>query len=162
MYKIALSLSGKVGCYLMDITDIKIIEVLKQNGRATASEISKRVSLSVPAVTERIRKMEETGLIEGYTVRINRERTNYRLLAYIFVSIDRTENIEEFRDDIVKFNSVLECHHVVGEYDYLLKVIVEDTKSLEHFLSDVLKKVNGVVKSNTVIVLSTLKEAINL
>ncbi|KJS87684.1 MAG: transcriptional regulator [Peptococcaceae bacterium BICA1-8] len=146
----------------MDTIDLKIINVLKENSRATTSEISKKVSLSIPAVAERIRKMEEAKIIEKYTIKINREKINYKLLAFVFVNIDKTENIEDFRKSIVQCNSVLECHHVVGEYDYLLKILVEDTKSLENFLSNILKKIKGVLKSNTIIALSSLKENINI
>ena len=146
----------------MDMIDSKIIDALKENGRATASEISKKVNLSIPAVAERIRKMEAGGIIEKYTIKVNREKINYKLLAFIFVNIDKTENVENFRKSIVQCNSVLECHHIAGEYDYLLKVLIEDTKSLEHFLSDTLKKIKGVLKSNTIISLSSLKEEINI
>lgn len=146
----------------MDTIDLAIINILKDNGRATASEVSKRVNLSIPAVAERIRKMEDSGLIEKYIIKINREKMNYKLLAFIFVSIDKTENVEEFRKTIVQYSSVLECHHVAGEYDYLLKVLMEDTEALEYFLSNILKKIKGVFKSNTIINLSTLKENINI
>lgn len=146
----------------MDTIDLAIINVLKDNGRASTSEISRRVNLSVPAVAERIRKMEDSGLIENYTIKINRDKMNYKLLAFIFVSIDKTENVEGFRESIIQYDSVLECHHVAGEYDYLLKVLLEDTKSLEYFLSNILKKIKGVLKSNTIINLSTLKENINI
>ena len=147
---------------ILDSIDSKIIEALKENSRVTTSEISKKVSLSIPAVAERIRKMEESNIIEKYTIKVNREKTNQRLLAFIFVNIDKTENIEDFRKSIVNFSSVLECHHVAGEYDYLLKVLVEDTKALEYFLSNMLKRTKGVLKSNTIIVMSSLKENINI
>ncbi|AWI04974.1 Lrp/AsnC family transcriptional regulator [Clostridium drakei] len=146
----------------MDDIDLKIINTLKENSRSTSSEISKKVNLSIPAVAERIRKLEDGNIIEKYTIKINREKINYKLLAFIFVNIDKTENIENFRKSIVQYNSVLECHHVAGEYDYVLKVLVEDTKSLEYFLSNTLKKIKGVIKSNTIIVLSSLKENINI
>lgn len=146
----------------MDSIDFKIIDSLKENARATSSEISKKVNLSIPAVSERIRKMEEGDIIEKYTIKVNREKTNYKLLAFIFVNIDKTENIECFRKSIVQYNSVLECHHIAGEYDYLLKVLLEDTKALEYFLSNTLKKIKGVLKSNTIIALSSLKENINI
>lgn len=146
----------------MDAIDLSILEALKENSRMTASEISKRVSLSIPAVTDRIRKMEEAEIIEAYTVKINRAKTNCKLLSFIFVNIDRTEHIEEFRQSIVQCSSVLECHHVAGEYDYLLKVLVEDTLALEHFLSNTLKNIKGVLKSNTIISLTSLKENINV
>lgn len=146
----------------MDIIDLTIIDVLKRNSRSTTSEISKNVNLSIPAVAERIRKMEEASVIEKYTVKVNREKMNHKVLAFIFISIDRTENIENFREVIVQCNNVLECHHIAGEYDYLLKVLVEDTKALELFLSNTLKKIIGVQKTNTIISLSSLKEEINI
>ncbi|SHH65445.1 Lrp/AsnC family transcriptional regulator [Clostridium intestinale] len=146
----------------MDTIDLKIIDSLKENSRATTSEISKKVNLSIPAVSERIRKMEEAAIIEKYTVKINRDKTDFKLLAFIFVNINETGNIEGFRKNIINYKSVLECHHVAGEYDYLLKVLVEDTKSLEYFISNVLKKMKGVCKSNTIITLSSLKEEINV
>ncbi|WP_258959240.1 Lrp/AsnC ligand binding domain-containing protein [Paenibacillus tyrfis] len=83
-------------------------------------------------------------------------------MSFIFVNIDQTEHIEEFRKSIVQCSSVLECHHVAGEYDYLLKVLVEDTRALEHFISNTLKNIKGVLKSNTIISLSSLKENINI
>lgn len=146
----------------MDSIDLKIINVLKENSRLSTSEISRRVNLSIPAVAERIRKMEEADVIEKFTIKVNREKISYKLLAFIFVNIDKTENVEEFRKSIVQYDSVLECHHVAGEYDYLLKVLVEDTRSLEYFISNIMKKIKGVVKSNTLITLSTLKENINI
>ena len=146
----------------MDSINLKIINVLKENSRATTSEISKKVNLSIPAVAERIRKMEQGDIIEQYTIKVNRDKINYKLLVFIFVNIDKTENVEEFRKNIVQHSSVLECHHVAGEFDYLLKVLVEDTKALEYFLSNILKKIKGVLKSNTIIALSSLKENINI
>lgn len=146
----------------MDQIDLNIIDVLKENSRATTAEISRKVSLSIPAVAERMRKMEQAGIIEKYTIKINREKFGCKLLAFLFISIDKTENVENFRKSIIQYNCVLECHHIAGEYDYLLKILVEDTKSLEYFLTNTLKKIKGVMKSNTVIALSSLKENINM
>jgi Lrp/AsnC family leucine-responsive transcriptional regulator len=146
----------------MDSIDSAILGVLKENGRATSSEISRKVSLSVPAVAERIRKLEQAGVIEKYTVKINRNKTGKRLLAFIFVNIDQTERINTFREAIIKHDCVLECHHVAGSYDYILKVGLEDTLALEDFLTNTLKKIKGVASSNTIITLITLKEEINL
>lgn len=145
----------------MDTIDHDIINVLKENGRASASEISKTVNLSIPAVTERIRKLERAEIIQQYTIKINRRKIEQRLLAFIFVNIDKTENINSFRDAIVQHNCVLECHHIAGMYDYLLKVIMEDTQALEYFLSSTLKTIKGVSDSNTIITLTTLKEELN-
>lgn len=146
----------------MDMIDLKILDTLKENSRISASDISKKINLSIPAVLERIRKMDESGLIEKYTVKINRDMADYKLLSYVFVNIDKTSNVENFREEIIKFKSVLECHHIAGQYDYLLKVLVKDTKSLETFITKDLKGIKGVSATNTIIVLSTLKEELNI
>ncbi|MCM3293915.1 Lrp/AsnC family transcriptional regulator [Paenibacillus sp. MER 180] len=146
----------------MDSIDSSIMDALKENSRMTASEISKRVNLSIPAVTERIRKLEEANIIETYTIKINREKMGCKLLSFIFVNIDQSTHIEDFRQAVVACKPVLECHHVAGQYDYLLKVLVADTQELEHFISHTLKNMIGVQSSNTIISLSSLKENINL
>jgi len=145
----------------MDNLDYKILDLLKKNSRIQISEISKSIKLSIPAVSERIRKLDEAGIIEKYTIKINREKTNSSLLAFIFVNIDKPEHISGFRISIIKFSSVLECHHLAGEYDYMLKVALSDTKALEEFISNKLKKITGVQKTNTIISLSSIKEEIN-
>lgn len=145
----------------MDIIDEKIIGELNNDARATASQISKAVNLSSAAVGERIRKLEANGTITNYTVRVDREKTNYKLLAFISVTLDNPKNIDIFKKSIVKQQAVLELHHIVGDYDYLLKVLLVDTKELEFFLTNVLKKIPGVIKSNTVISLAQIKEVIN-
>ncbi|MEN1760302.1 Lrp/AsnC family transcriptional regulator [Anoxynatronum sibiricum] len=145
----------------MDQIDSHILEIMKANGRVTVSEISKKVNLSIPAVSERIRKLEESQVIEAYSIRINRRKMGYHLLTIIFVNIDHTVHISDFRETIVAFEEVIECHHMAGEYDYMLKVLLKDTAELEVFLSQKLKGIPGVQKSNSFIILSTLKEIAN-
>ena len=111
----------------MDKTDLTILDYMKENGRSTASEISKKIHLSIPAVSERIRKLEESNIIEKFTVKVNREILGYKLLAMIFVSIDETAHIQNFRNSIIEYEEVLECYHIAEEYDYMLKVLVRDT-----------------------------------
>ena len=145
----------------MDAIDRSILELLVKNSRSSASDISRAVNLSLPAVAERIRKLEEGGVIEQYTAKLNRAKLGLGLLAFVFVNLEKTEHIAPFRAKIVLCPSVLECHHMAGEYDYLLKVLVADTQALDDFLSHTLKSIAGVSKTNTVIALSTLKEAVN-
>ncbi len=146
----------------MDKLDCEILEALKENARASASEISRRVSLSVPAVSERIRKMEQSGIIEKYTVRVGRKAAGYHLMAFIFVTIATVSRSTFFQEQIVLDPCVLECHAIAGPNDYLLKVLVRDTDELEHFLSHTLKNIDGVVAVNTIIRLSTMKEELNI
>ncbi|WP_413841329.1 Lrp/AsnC family transcriptional regulator [Clostridioides sp. ZZV14-6044] len=141
--------------------DLKIINSLKKNSRASTSEISRQVNLSIPAVSERIKKIEQSNIIQKYTIQINREKTKYKLLAFIFINTDLSKSIEEFKKTILEYDIVLECHHISGEYDYLIKVLAEDTNELEEFIAITLKKIRGIQKANTTIVLSTIKEEIN-
>ena len=145
----------------MDSIDKQIIDILKENSRIKISDISKKVNLSIPAVSDRIKKMEDINLIEKYTVKLNREMLNQNLLVFIFITLEKCEHISSFREKIIKLNSVLECHHIAGEYDYLVKVAVESTKDLENFISLSLKSIEGIQKTNTIISLSSLKEEIN-
>ena len=146
----------------MDKINKAILAQLIKNSRSTASEISKQVNLSVPAVAERIRKMETSGMINGYTVKLDRQQLGLQLIAFIMVTLDNTSSIANFRDKMVACPDVLECHHLAGQSDYLLKIRVENTNQLERFLMDVLKKTAGVASSNTLICLSTLKEELNV
>lgn len=142
----------------MDAVDEQIIRMLKENGRVTHSEIGKRIHLSLPAVSERIRKLEAGGWIDGYTVRLNRETMGRSLLAFLFVTLDRPEHIATFRSAMKEEEAVLECHHLAGEFDYLLKIAVPNTRALETLLSERIKTIPGVVKTNTMIALHTVKE----
>lgn len=146
----------------MDEIDKDILEELKINARATASDISKKVNLSIPAVAERIKKLETYNIIEKYTVKLNRIEQGYSLLAFIFVDIDKTENILPFREKIVTCKNVLECHHIAGNHDYLLKVLVKNSLELEDFLMNTLKQIKGIASTDTIISLSTLKDEINI
>ncbi|MDR7314466.1 Lrp/AsnC family transcriptional regulator [Brevibacillus nitrificans] len=142
----------------MDHMDQEILQLLKNNGRMTSSEISRQVHLSVPAVSERIRKLEESAVIDRFTVKLNREQIGQQLLAFIMVQLEKPEHVEEFRKVILQSDSVLECHHMAGAYDYMLKVALPGTKDLERLISETIKQVPGVVKTNTMIVLSSMKE----
>ena len=146
----------------MDHIDEKILTILKKNGKASATEISKIVGLSIPAVSERIRKMEHNGIIEGYGAKISRRKTGYNVPAFIMVHLDRAGDVEEFRQKVVEFHQVLECHHVVGAFDYLLKVLVKTPDDLEHFLMEELNEIPTVASSQTFMCLSTLKEEWNV
>lgn len=146
----------------MDHIDEKILVILKKNGKASATEISKIVGLSIPAVSERIRKMEHNGIIEGYGAKISRRKTGYNVTAFIMVNLERSGENDEFRQNVVGFQEVLECHHVVGAFDYLLKVLVKTPDDLEHFLMDKLNEIPTVASSQTFMCLSTLKEEWNV
>lgn len=146
----------------MDEIDKNILNILEKDSRKSASAIGEIVNLSVPAVLERMKKLDKANIITEYTIKINRKKLGFSLAAFILVVLERSADIKGFRDKITQIPNVLECHHVAGQYDYILKICVKDTDDLEHFLMDVLKNIDGVASSNTLISLSILKENFNV
>lgn len=144
----------------MDAFDSKILKLLMQNARMTGADIARKVNLSLPAVTDRLRKLTRSGVIDKYTVKLDREKLSLLLTAFIQVWIDHTKNVN-VKDQIVALNEVLECHHVAGDYDLLLKVLVKDTAALEELLVHKIKAIKAVTRTSTTIILSSYKEEIN-
>jgi Lrp/AsnC family leucine-responsive transcriptional regulator len=140
----------------MDSLDIKILRLLQNNARVTASEISSKINLSVPAVSDRLRKLDASGVIEKYTVILNGKKLNRHLTVIMFVSLESPKYIAKFLDAIQKDDEIIECHYLAGDYDYALKIITEDTESLEKILNKI-KSMNGIVKTKTTVALSTIK-----
>ena len=143
---------------MMDSIDLGILETLQANGRATAASIGQKVGITVPAVLERMKKLTRNGIILQYTIRVNRPKLGRGLLAFVYVQLDHPRYVTTFRQQVIGYACVLECHHIAGAYDYLLKVAVENTTTLEQFLTGQLKTLAGVAQTNTQIVLTTLKE----
>ena len=146
----------------MDHIDENILELLKKNGNVSATDSSKVVGLSIQAVAERIRKMEHNGIIEGYGVKLSRRKTGYNVTAFIMVTVERTSTDDEFRKRILTFDEVLECHHIVGAFDYILKVLVKTPDELEQFIMRELNEIPTVTMTQTFLCLSTLKEEWNI
>ena len=144
----------------MDKFDSKILRLLIQNARITGADIARKINLSLPAVTERLRKLGRSGIIDSYTIRVNRETLSLRLLAFINVWIDHSKN-NNVKDQIIAIDEVLECHHVAGDYDLLLKVLVADTAALENLLVNKIKAIKGIARTSTTIILRSYKEEIN-
>jgi Lrp/AsnC family leucine-responsive transcriptional regulator len=144
----------------MDKTDSKIIRLLVENSRISGADIARKINLSLPAVTERLRKLSRAGIIDQYTIRVNREKLSLKLLAFINVWIDHTKSTN-VKEQISAMGEVLECHHVAGDCDLLLKVLVTDTAALEELLVSKIKMIKGVTRTSTTIILSSYKEEIN-
>lgn len=144
----------------MDTYDGKILRLLMQNSRMTGADIARRINLSLPAVTERLRKLNRSGIIDGYTIKINREKLSLHLMAFINVWIDHTKNVS-VKDLIISMDEVLECHHMAGDCDLLLKVLVKDTAALENLLVHKIKAIKGIIRTSTTIILRSYKEEIN-
>lgn len=145
----------------MDSVDLKILEELAANARVTGAEIARKIHLSLPAVTERLRKLDKSGVVEQYTARLNRDMLGFKLLAFVQVWLNHA-GAAEARQYLVGLPEVLECHHIAGDYDLLLKVLVRDTSQLEDLLANRIKGSPAVVRTSTTIVLTSYKEEVNV
>lgn len=146
----------------MDSIDNKIVDFLMRNGRATWSELGNLTGLSAPAVAERVRRLEETGIITGYGAITNPEKLGFGISAIISVSITHPSNREPFIQKVRELACIQECYHVAGDEDYLLKVRVRDIRELEYLVSDIIKDLPGIMQTRTKIIMSVLKESIVL
>ena len=140
----------------MDNLDIKIIKLLQENARITASEIAGKINLSVPAVSERLRKLEASGAIRQYTAILDPRYFDKSLSAIVFITLERPKFSDIFAEFVKKQNDILECHYLAGDFDYALKIVTENTITLQELL-DRIKSVQGVQKTRTVVILSTAK-----
>lgn len=140
----------------MDNIDKKILRLLQGNARITASEIAGEVNLSIPAISERLKKLETSGIIKQYTTIINPGLLNKTLMAIIFITLERPKYSENFVGFVKEKNDILECHYLAGDFDYALKIMTENTATLEELLNQI-KSVHGVQKTRTIIVLSSAK-----
>lgn len=138
--------------------DLKAIAYLMQRARITWSELAAVLGLSAPAAADRVRRLEERGIIRGYHAQVDPQQLGYLLTAFIAVTLDQPQSRQDFISKVMALPEIQECHHVTGEDDYLLKVRCRSTQALEHLISDQLKSLPGIQKTRTIIVLSTVKE----
>ena len=145
----------------MDHLDIKILDCLRSNARMSASVIGEHVNLSVSAVIERIKKMENQGIIKQYTVVLDAKLIGKNLAAFISVSLEHPKYNVGFIESVQKDSHITECHYITGDFDFLLKVMTDSTQSLEGILN-LIKSIKGVSLTKTIVVFSTLKREISV
>jgi Lrp/AsnC family leucine-responsive transcriptional regulator len=139
-------------------TTDELLRLLMADGRITWADLAKHVGLTPPAVAERVRRLEESGTIRGYTAMVDPHAAGCDITAFAQVTLDAPAHRSEFVSRVLALDEVQECHHVAGEYDYLLKLRCRDIQRLDRLLSDEIKGVPGVTRTMTTIVLGTLKE----
>jgi Lrp/AsnC family leucine-responsive transcriptional regulator len=142
--------------------DAHILTILQKNSRTSNAEIARQVGLAPSAVFERIRKLEEKGIVQGYTTRIDPHAVGLGLVAFTFVrSNDRPGGIRT-AELLAEIPEVLEVHHVAGEDCFLVKVRAPDTEALGRLLRERLGKISTITSTRTTIVLESVKETSEL
>jgi Lrp/AsnC family transcriptional regulator, leucine-responsive regulatory protein len=142
----------------LDSIDYKLIEILQKNARITQLELAAEVGLSQPAVAERMKKLEQEGVIIAYTAHVDGRKLGKDITAFIGVGISHPKFNETFAKRISTLEEVLECHKVTGKDSYFLKIKTENTEKLDELISVKLRTIPGVTRTQTTIVMSSVKE----
>ncbi len=142
---------------MVDALDIKILNILQNKGRTKRNQIAEEVGLSLPSVSERLKKLEENGVIEGYYTKLDKKVFGYDIMAYILVVMESSKHYKTLLNKVDHIPEILECHSVLGEGSHLLKAITKNTESLEKLLGEI-QSWPGVTATKTTFVLSTIKE----
>jgi Lrp/AsnC family leucine-responsive transcriptional regulator len=142
----------------MDEIDRIILDRLQVDGASTYAEIGTAAGLSASAVNDRLKRLRADGVIRRMTADVDPVALGLNLLAFVLVAVNEPPGETRFRAAMIGAPEVLECHHLTGDYSYLLKLRLRDTAHLEQFLMDRLKPLAGVVRTHTLIALSSVKE----
>lgn len=150
--------------YSLDSTDLRLIDVLQEDGRITNQDLARRCGLSPAACHERVRRLRERGVILGTVTLIEPKALACDLLIFVEVLLDRTTDdaFRAFADHVGAIPEILECHMVAGGFDYLIKARVSDMAAYRTFLGNILASVPGVRETRTYAVLERVKETARL
>ncbi len=148
----------------LDDVDIQILKTLQSNGRITNADLAKLVDLSAPSVLQRVRALEKAGLIRGFHAHLDAERLGLRVTAMVQITLalHQEQPIERFRKAVQLYPEILECFHVSGDFDFLLKVVVPDMKSYEVFIREKLSRIKGIQQIRSNFVIATNKHTTQL
>lgn len=141
----------------IDEIDIKILEMLQKNSRIKRNVIADTIGLSIPSVTDRLKKLEGDGIIEMYVTKLSHKKLGYDITAYIIVISESSKHYKEFIEMVKDTPEILECHSITGDGSHILKIRTNNTSTLEKLLSKI-QSWKGVRSTRTSIVLTTIKE----
>lgn len=142
-----------------DATDKKLLEYLQQDSKQTNKELSNKLGLSVTAVYERIKKLEKSGFIDGYIAVVNKQKVDRNFVVFCHVKLVQhsQEFVIKFEKEVKQLTEVLECYHLSGDYDYLLKVIVKDMTAFRGFMVNKLTSINHIGSTHSMFVINEVK-----
>jgi len=146
----------------LDEIDIVLLESLQADDRLSYAELGASVGLSISGVNARLKKLQSSGVIRKFAAQLDPLAVGLDLCAFIQIVLERPEHDTGFLEVVSRTPEILECHHVTGDYSYLIKVRVRSTSELERLISNVIKQVPGVARSHTAIALSSPKESLDL
>ncbi|PPR15095.1 MAG: Leucine-responsive regulatory protein [Alphaproteobacteria bacterium MarineAlpha9_Bin3] len=130
----------------MDYIEYKLLNSLQKNARLTNLELAKQVGLSASPCLRRVKSLEESGVIEGYSAIINQNKVNLSVNVFVQVSLERQseDRLHVFEEKVMEYKEVMEAYLMTGDADYLLRIVVKDLQAYEKFLKDNLTKIQGI------------------
>lgn len=140
-----------------DETDLTLLNILQLQGRTKRNELAEKVNLSIPSVSERLRKLEGDGIIRSFNAILDARKVGLEVMAFIFLTTESSKSYPKVIEHAQKEEEVLECHAITGEGSHLLKVRTQNTAALESLLSRI-QSWPGVMGTRTSVVLSSPKE----
>jgi Lrp/AsnC family transcriptional regulator, leucine-responsive regulatory protein len=145
----------------LDIIDHKLLEILQENGKITNAQLSKEIGLSPAPTLERVKKLENLGIIESYHAKVNREKIGLGVMTFVQVTLSghKKSITEDFVEKISSVPEIIECHHVTGSCDFLLKVIANDIASYQTLIMETINEIEVVASTQTMVILSTFKDS---
>nr|WP_315149428.1 Lrp/AsnC family transcriptional regulator [uncultured Flavobacterium sp.] len=143
----------------LDSIDKKLLFLLQTDSKRTTAALSLKLDLSVTAVYERIKKLEREGIIDKYVVLVNRSKVEKGFVVFCHLKLIQhtKEFLTKFENEVVKLKEVLECHHVSGDYDYILKILVKDMEAYREFLVTKLTTLDHIGSTHSTFMISEVK-----
>ncbi len=144
---------------VLDATDKELLRLLQKNGHYTTKELSEKLHLSATPVYERQKRLEREGYIDKYVAILNKEKLGIKLMVFCHVKLKQHERGmgEKFVKAIHELPEVMECYNISGEYDFMLKVIVEDMPRYQHFIMNKLTMIENIGSTQSVFVMGEIK-----
>jgi Lrp/AsnC family transcriptional regulator, leucine-responsive regulatory protein len=145
----------------LDKIDRKILEILQANAKITNAQLSKEIGLSPAPTLERVKKLEQSGIIKSYHAKLDTDKIGLGVSTYVHVSLvgHNKENIRAFVDEINKIEEIIECHHITGSGDFILKVIAKDIAAYQTLMLEKVSEIKVVDNLQSMVILSTFKDS---
>ena len=143
----------------LDDSDKKLLHFLQEDSKQTTKELSYKLGLSVTAVYERVRKLENAGVISKYVALLDRQKIdrNFTVLCHVKLTQHKKEYVLQFEKEILNLHEVTECFHVSGDYDYILKITVKDMEDYRHFMLSKLTTLKHIASTHSSFMISEVK-----
>ena len=147
-----------------DKTDKKILSFLQKDSKMTTKELSIYLDLSNTAIYERIKKLEKAGVIEKYVAIVNKEKVAKGFMVYCQIKLvqHKHEFVSKFEKEVIKFDEVLECYNISGDYDYILKIVVKNMKAYRDFLNNKLTSLDHISSAHSNFIINEVKNTLEI